>query len=57
MIKELILGGVRNSASLRSLPRLLLGHITSDKRLRYASPKFAYRRASFIRKSLCERAS
>jgi len=27
--------------------------ITADKRLRYASPKFAYRRTSFIRKLLC----
>ncbi len=28
--------------------------ITADKRLRYASPKFACRRISFIRKTLTE---
>jgi len=27
-------------------------HITADKRLRYASPKFAYRQTSFIRETL-----
>ena len=29
---NLYFGGVRNSASLRSLPRIRLGHITADKR-------------------------
>lgn len=42
-----------NSASLRSLPRLRLGHITADKRLRYASPKLPSA-TSFIRKTLKE---
>ncbi|GEM_PF-5382939 len=46
-------GGIRNSVSLRSLPRLRLGHITADKRLRYAPPKLPSA-TSFIRETLYE---
>jgi len=49
MIKDSILGGVRNSA-VASQP-CPSGHITADKRLRYASPKLPLA-TSFIRKTL-----
>jgi len=44
-------GGVRNSASLRSLHRLRLGHITADKREIKDFPKL-HSATSFIRKTL-----
>ena len=44
---------VRNSASLRSLPCLRLGHLTADKRLCYTSPKLPSA-TSFIRETLYE---
>jgi len=40
---KIIFGGVRNSASLRSLPRLRLGHITADKREIRDFPKLCLR--------------
>jgi len=52
-VENKIFGGVRNSADLlrKSLPRLRLGHITADKRLRYAPPKLPSA-TSLIRKTL-----
>ena len=51
--KQLISGGVRNSAALRALPRLRLGHITADKRLRCYTPTPKLPSAtSFIRGTL-----
>ncbi len=43
------LGGVWNSASLRSLPRLRLSHITADKREIKDFPKSRQGGTSFIR--------
>jgi len=51
--KGLISGVARNSASLRSLPRLRLGHITADKRKIKDFPKLPLK-ASFIHRTLYE---